>query len=325
MMSQFKIGYTTWQQPDIEVMPTVSDVRPRAGASMALALEGSETAYPSYGAGQARLPPLDSVAAGTRWIDVFNRGTEAFDFTATAKESWLRIAPASGKVSQSSRLQVGIDWDALPAGESVGSIAVKYSTGETIDVQVPVLRRDAPPRGFKGHIESDRHVAIEAPHFSRAVNDAGAKWQVLPDFGRTFGAVTTSPVLAPTQRPNAKSAHLQYDVYLFSSGEVKVEWQFAPSLDFQSGDGLQFAVSFDDEPPQTLKLGTWDPQQNWERAVADGVRRVASTHRIDQPGKHVLKFWRVTPGVVLQRIVIDAGGVRPSYLGPPESPRAGTH
>jgi hypothetical protein len=35
----------------------------------------------------------------------------------------------------------------------------------------------------------------------------------------------------------------------------------------------------------------------------------------------VLKYWYVTPGVVLERIVIDAGGLKPSYLGPPESPR----
>jgi hypothetical protein len=39
------------------------------------------------------------------------------------------------------------------------------------------------------------------------------------------------------------------------------------------------------------------------------------------PGAHVLKIWMITPGVVLQRIVIDAGGVRESYLGPPESVR----
>jgi hypothetical protein len=48
---------------------------------------------------------------------------------------------------------------------------------------------------------------------------------------------------------------------------------------------------------------------------------VSFTQAVSKPGPHTFKFWRVTPGVVLERIVIDAGGVRPSYLGPPESRR----
>jgi hypothetical protein len=46
-----------------------------------------------------------------------------------------------------------------------------------------------------------------------------------------------------------------------------------------------------------------------------------SSHKVTSSGYHTLKVWSLDQGVVLQKIVVDTGGVRPSYLGPPESVR----
>ena len=53
--------------------------------------------------------------------------------------------------------------------------------------------------------------------------------------------------------------------------------------------------------------------------MKDSVRKVRSTHLLARSGYHTLKFWMVDPGVVLQKLVVNLGGVKPSYLGPPES------
>jgi hypothetical protein len=57
--------------------------------------------------------------------------------------------------------------------------------------------------------------------------------------------------------------------------------------------------------------------------VKDNVRKVKSTLMLAKSGYHTLKFWMVDPSVVLEKLVVNLGGVKPSYLGPPESYRGG--
>ncbi|MFD8811292.1 hypothetical protein ACFV23_07340, partial [Streptomyces sp. NPDC059627] len=58
----------------------------------------------------------------------------------------------------------------------------------------------------------------------------------------------------------------------------------------------------------------------WARHTPENVNRTATRHTLG-PGAHRLTFWSVDPTVVVQRLVLDTGGLTPTYLGPLESRR----
>jgi hypothetical protein len=151
------------------------------------------------------------------------------------------------------------------------------------------------------------------------------RWIKIQDYGRTLsGMRATQPVDAPGATPGKDSPCLEYQTYLFSTGAVEVATVTSPTLNFAPGRGLRVAVSFDDEIPQVITLvpenyKAQNGNRDWEKVVGDNARTVKSTHPITSPGYHTLKIWMVDPAVVVQKIVINTGGVKPSYLGPPES------
>ena len=55
MMSQPRIGYTTWQNPATNIMPALTESQPAPGAALGVAVEGSEAAWPGA-AGTADAP-----------------------------------------------------------------------------------------------------------------------------------------------------------------------------------------------------------------------------------------------------------------------------
>ena len=88
---------------------------------------------------------------------------------------------------------------------------------------------------------------------------------------------------------------------------------------------MHYGISFDDEKPQIINIHKDDTAPDWEyppvwsKAVGDNIKILVSRHHISEPGWHVLKYWMVDPAVVLQKLVVDTGGLTSSYLGPPES------
>jgi len=333
IMDEINFGYTYWQTPPAEVMPPLQILRPNPGPRPGLAVDGTPVAHPRWGTPPPRTPSIDVFSGSTRWVEVFNRGDESFGFDVEADEPWLRVSPASGTVDETTRLEVGAEWSEVPLDVEDASFTIRTDAGASFRVTVPVVNpSDLRPGDFDGHVEIDGHVAIEAPHTSRRIGADSVRWETLAGYGRTLGGVTSFPVREPAEEPRGESSRLEYDFFARTTGDVDLEIHTAPSLDYEGGEGLRFAVSIDDGVPQVLKLDTWKTLQTWEKAVGDGVTRVRTRVTLDEPGRHTLKIWRVTPGVVFERFVLGnpatwqngGQGVLPSYLGPPESPHRTT-
>jgi hypothetical protein len=124
--------------------------------------------------------------------------------------------------------------------------------------------------------------------------------------------------------PGKDSPCLEYKMYLFSTGKVEVESTVGPTLNFIHERPLRYAVSFDEETPQVVTIvpanfNAGNGNRDWEESVKNNCRHVKTAHTISAPGYHTLKIWMVDPAVAVEKIVVNTGGVRPSYLGPPES------
>ena len=136
--------------------------------------------------------------------------------------------------------------------------------------------------------------------------------------------MTLLPVLAGTQKPPS-SPRLEYDMYVFLNvSEANATVYLGPSLNTDPSRPLKYAIAFNDAEPQVVQFVPSTPlgslPSNWGASVSNGVWTNTTSHSIDGGGnRNILKLWAIEPGVVFQKVVVDLGGVRQSYLGPPES------
>ncbi|MBN2369402.1 MAG: glycosyl hydrolase 115 family protein [Vicinamibacteria bacterium] len=325
-MDQVHIGYTIWQDPPQNIMPKVTRLNVPEAAALGVALEGSTSAWPGAPDDPA-LPVFDVFNRQRRFIDVFNRGKAPLDYTVVASEPWITLSAVQGTIDKEERVWVTVDWDKAPRGSAYGFVTIARVGFESIRVKIesfnPIeVSRDS----LDGFVESEGYIAIEAEHFTRNVPAGPVRWEKIDDYGRTLSAMSIMPVTAPSVTPPQGSPCLEYKMYVFNTGTVKVLSIVAPTLNFAPGRGLRYAVSFDDQPVQIIDIvdkefSAGDGNREWEESVKDAARIVKSTHTLSAAGYHTLKIWMVDPAVVVQKIMIDLGGLKASYLGPPESYR----
>ena len=322
-MDQVHIGYTSWNAPRQNTMPRVQRLDLPQEASLGVAVEDSELAWPGA-EGDPCLPQFDVFNQQQQYIDIFNRGQDSFEYTVTASRPWIKLSSSGGTIEKQGRLFVSVDWDKAPKGSAEGTVDITQG-GEKVTVKIESFNPTEVTRDtLDGFVEGQGYVSIEAEHFTKNVPAGEVRWEKIEDYGRTLSGLSIMPVTAKSVTPPKNSPCLEYKMYLFDSGEINFLGIVGPSLNFDPTRGTHIAVSFDNQEPQVIEILPQDfnagnGNRVWENSVRNYCYVPQTKLMIDEPGYHTLKVWMVDPAIVLEKIVLDLGGLKPNYLGPPES------
>ena len=170
-------------------------------------------------------------------------------------------------------------------------------------------------------IETNGVVSIEAEHFTAKADGASAKWETIPGLGRTGDSVAIFPATTRLQdatKLTSDAPRLDYSIRFASAGEFPLTVYLLPTHPIV-GRELRLAIGVDDAPPQIVISAVKDGSAAWSQAVLNASVTATAKLRVTSTGLHTLHLYCVDAGVVVDKLVIDCGGLRPGYLGPRET------
>lgn len=327
MMDQTHIGYTYWQQPDVQTMPEVKEIDVPIRADMGVSIEGAEAWWPEEDP-PAELPEIDVVNGQRRYFEIFNRGRTAFRASIASSQPWVQLSESSVEVDDQRRVWVSVNAASVPPGRHRVPITVNGPDGRTVTVYAKVFRPQVVGTAtLRGFFVSEGVVSIDADQYDRRPEDTVRGWQRIPNLGRTGSSMTTTTAGKPLSIAVADSLCLEYTVVLHESGMYDADLLLSPLQDFMHNGGIRVAVSVDDGPPSVINVNSEDTVPDfkypmwWNTMVSNNIRTLTTRHQITVAGEHRVRVWRIDPGVVLQKIVVRSRELPTSYLGPPGQER----
>ena len=275
------------------------------------------------------LPAFDNYLRRTYPVEIYNRGGGTLAWTAHASEPWVVLSKSAGKTADEERITVGIDWEKAPSGNAVPAQIVFRAGEQSEKVLVSLFNPTAPSRAeLRGiYVENNGCVSIPAAGCHRVRENDRIKITAVEDLGIEGPALQLGDPTAPLQIFRSRDVPCaEYDFYAFDAGSVDVYPYVLPTFplhadrDFRIGENTntdtKYSVQIDDGALATPSSSHVEYSQVWFESVLRNCAVNKSTLHIDKPGRHTLRIRVGDPGIVLQKIVLDFGGMKRSYLGP---------
>jgi hypothetical protein len=313
-------------------MPRTGSVK-RGRPGLGVAVEGMErplskavieSSLPWAAAG-GRLPRFNKFTRRKYFIDVFSRGDEAVTWRAEPSQNWIVLSPDHGELTGQQRVWVDVDYGKAlpPTGDAVMGVVRIHGGGAEYVAGVEVFNpadQEVAPGSF---VQDNGVISINAESFHNARDAAHGGWRVISGLGRTGAAVGLFPVTMPSigeDEISEKAPALEYPVHVFDGGDAKIMVQALPTHEIHEGRELKLAISLDQGAPMVVRFeqGSQMSSPAWWKNVLRATMPGETSMEIGR-GPHLLKVWGLDPSVVIDKIIVDFGGLKDSCLGPDET------
>ena len=162
------------------------------------------------------------------------------------------------------------------------------------------------------------YVAMEAEHYFSAQDAPNAQWTAIPYLGRTLSGMALMPYTQPTD-----NASISYKMKLPRElKKVTVRIIVKSTLAFHDPKGHKYTVEFEEGKAQTVNFNhnlNESPKNVYSVFYPTVARRIVEKEiKFDLPntsdGMQTMTFRPLDPGIVLEKLIIDYGGYKKSYL-----------
>lgn len=309
-------------------LPKLLDVSLPAAASLGVLTEGEDVLR---GKSSIRtLPAFNTYFRQSYYFDLFNKGLAPLEWNLEVSDDWIIVNRKEGVTKQEERIWVSVDWSRVPVGERVsGVIDVMAGNAGKDKIYVSVFNPSSPSLQELDtlFVEHNGYVSINAADYHRKVENEDIKIKLIPNLGFEDASVQLGNPIAPVQRTgNSTVPRVEYDFYAFGQGSVDVYTYVLPTFtlstdkDYAGHEATnietKYGVCIDDGPVMNPSTSSFEYAQIWYESVLKNCRINKTTLHINEPGKHTVKVLCGDPGTVLQKVVLDFGGMQRSYLGP---------
>ena len=332
-MSQH-IGFTHWNEDECR-NPVVMRVIPLKKRSILVAADG--TAQHAEGSpwldNTMKLKDFLNPDCTRASVTLYSRSDLKAEYKVLKKPGWLSVEPMEGwldGVSQKKvRLNLTLIKQRLPeTNQDTIQDSLEIATPEgKCEITVPVYTGNLQDKK-NVFVDTMGYLSIEAAHYVNSVpgnyKDRQVKFENLQGYGKTNSAMKAFPSDACTV-PGQDAPYLEYQFVLEESGTYEAEFYMQPSNPVTRENQLLYAVRINEEMTETVNAVEKDYQvgdqaEKWAEGVLSQIRRQTVSIKC-RAGFNTLRVYHVTPGFVLEKIVIDPMGEKPeeSYLGPAET------